>query len=87
MARKFPRKMASLDAFLAALSSCALIVATPDAELDDEGAIRDPKDRPVLRAARTCGADILLTGDKDFLESGVDRPMAVSAGQFMGLRP
>lgn len=27
-------------------------------------------DRPILRAAIYANADILLTGDKDFLESG-----------------
>ncbi len=36
-----------------------------------ETQIRDVDDRPILRAAIEAKADVLLTGDKDFLESGV----------------
>ncbi|MFC2340466.1 MAG: PIN domain-containing protein, partial [Olsenella sp.] len=63
-ARKFPAKTAALDSFLAALASTVEIVFTPDeAKTEkDETEIRDPTDRPVLRAARHTSADILLTG-------------------------
>ena len=37
-------------------------------------------DRPILRAAN---ADILLTGDKDFLESGLQYPKIVTASDFV----
>ena len=33
-----------------------------------ETQIRDVNDRPILRAAIEAKADVLLTGDKDFLE-------------------
>ena len=82
-ARKFPQRMAALDSFLAGISSCVSIVSTPEAVIDGEGAIRDPNDRPVLRAARACGADVLLTGDKDFLDAEIKNPIAVSAGDFL----
>ena len=42
------------------------------------GNVRDEKDIPVLSDALLGGADILLTGDKDFLESGITRPLIFS---------
>ena len=41
------------------------------------------KDRPILRAAIYAGADILLTGDKDFLEAGIDYPKCLSPAEFL----
>ena len=43
-----------------------------------ESVLRDIKDDPVLADARKYDADILLTGDKDFLESGIDNPKICS---------
>ena len=40
-------------------------------------------DRPILRAAIYANADILLTGDKDFLESGLQYPRIVTASDFV----
>lgn len=48
-----------------------------------EGLIRDKKDRPILRAALDAGADLFLTGDKDFLESAVTDPRILSVAQFL----
>ena len=47
--------------------------------------IRDIKDRPILRAAIASGVDYLLTGDKDFLEAGIDRPIIINSTDFMEL--
>lgn len=81
--RKFPQRMQALDAFIAALSSAVTIVVTPEDEVDDEADIRDVNDRPILRAARMAGADVLVTGDKDFLESSVVNPRILSPGDFL----
>lgn len=80
--RKFPHRMAELDAFIASMSSAVEIVTAPEEEGSSEGAIRDPKDRPILRAAISAGADVLLTGDKDFLESGLRNPRIMTASEF-----
>ena len=40
-------------------------------------------DRPILRAAIEAKADILLTGDKDFSESGVKRPRIMTPAEFL----
>lgn len=42
------------------------------------GTLRDKKDIPVLSDAIFQNVDILLTGDKDFLESGIKRPKMLS---------
>ncbi len=40
--------------------------------------LRDPKDNPVLSDALYHQVDVLLTGDKDLLESGAKYPMIIS---------
>ena len=42
------------------------------------GEVRDKKDVPVLSDAIFNNVDILLTGDKDFLESDITNPMIYS---------
>ena len=42
------------------------------------GVIRDKKDIPVLSDALFHNADVILTGDKDFLESNVEKPIIFS---------
>ena len=83
--RKFPKKLDLLDAFWAIASEAVEVVATPEAPKVDEAAIRDVKDRPILRAAMACGAVILVTGDKDFLESGLETPRIITAAEFLEL--
>lgn len=46
------------------------------------GHLRDEKDIPVLSDAIYHGADILLTGDKDFLDSGIKMPQIVSPSEL-----
>ena len=55
----------------------------PVDETLSEAKIRDVKDRPILRAAINADADILLTGDKDFLESGLEKPKAMTPTEFL----
>ena len=50
-----------------------------------ETQIRDVNDRPILRAAINAKADVLLTGDKDFLESGVKNPAIMTPTEFLNI--
>ena len=50
---------------------------------DLEVLIRDIDDRPILRAAMKAKVDIILTGDKDFLESGLDNPLIMTPADFL----
>lgn len=81
--RKFPDKQEALDAFLACALLTLKVVPIPDTEEEAEGKVRDTKDRPILRAALNANVDVLLTGDRDFLESGIEHPAIVTAAQFL----
>lgn len=81
--RKFPTKISMLEKFLAYSLSVIEVATTPEMEEDAEKLIRDVKDRPILRAALNDKADVLLTGDKDFLESGVTDPKIMTAAEFL----
>lgn len=81
--RKFPDRIASLNQFLAMASISIEIIPTPVDEVADEVKIRDIKDRPILRAAQLADVDLLLTGDKDFLESGVIKPTIINPSTFI----
>lgn len=83
--RKFPTKISMLEKFLAYSLSVIEVATTPEMEEDAEKLIRDVKDRPILRAALNAKADVLLTGDKDFLESGVTDPKIMTAAEFLGM--
>lgn len=81
--RKFPQKIAALENFLSLALMTLEMVPTPVEEYHSEMQIRDINDRPILRAAIHANADILLTGDKDFLESGLENPKIMTAIDFV----
>lgn len=81
--RKFPDKIQAFERFVATAISAVELIPMPSTIYDDEKKIRDANDRPILRAAIKAGADILLTGDKDFLESTVKRPKIMTASDFV----
>lgn len=81
--KKFPNRLASLDKFLSVSLLTLELVPIPTEEDISEPQIRDMNDRPILRAAIEAKADILVTGDKDFLESGVKNPMIMTPAEFL----
>ena len=81
--RKFPNRIAALEQFLSIALMTLELVPTPIEEYHAENKIRDVKDRPILRAAIHAKADVLLTGDKDFLESGLHTPKIMTASDFL----
>ncbi len=82
---KFPQRLTELEAFLFNALSYIKLVKTPEGTLAVENQIRDPKDRPILRAALNTGVQLFLTGDKDFLESSVTDPRILSVPDFLAL--
>ena len=81
--RKFPKKLQALDHFLSLALLTLEVVPTPIEKYASEEMIRDVNDRPILRAALYANVDIILTGDKDFLESGLKNPKIISAAEFV----
>ena len=81
--KKFPTRLASLDKFLSVVLLTLELVPIPTEEAISETQIRDVNDRPILRAAIEAKADVLLTGDKDFGESGVENPKIMTPAEFL----
>ena len=83
--KKFPKRLAALDKFLSIALLTLELVPIPTDENISESQIRDADDRPILRAAIEAKADILLTGDKDFLESGLKNPIVITPAEFLNM--
>lgn len=81
--RKFPNKIKALEDFLDIALTVISVVPIPTKEHIFESEIRDALDRPILRTAISASADVILTGDKDFLESGIKYPRIITASEFI----
>ena len=81
--KKFPNKIQALDRFLSVALLTLELVTVPDETQEMESKIRDMADRPILRAAIAANADVLLTGDRDFLESGIQHSAIVTPAEFL----
>jgi len=85
--RKFPHKISDFERFLSMLALSVEIISTPPEETEGsaegEKQIRDLNDRPIYRAALAAKVDAILTGDKDFLESGITSPQMLTAAEFV----
>ena len=81
--KKFPNHLGALEHF--SISCFSDNNSNPHSirKIYLEKQIRDIKDRPILRAAIHANVDILLTGDKDFLESGVKTPLILTPAEFL----
>lgn len=83
--KKFPSRLAALDRFLSTALLTLELVPIPTDENASESQIRDINDRPILRAAIAAKADILLTGDKDCLDSGLENPRIMTPAEFLNM--
>lgn len=83
---KFPHKINLLQSFLSFALPVLEIINTPVTLLEDETKIRDADDRPILRAAKAAKVDVIITGDKDFLESGVTNPKIMTPSEFVRMK-
>lgn len=81
--RKFSNKLDLLEKFMGFSVFYLKVVSIPEEIAEEEKLIRDVDDRAILRAAIAEKADILLTGDKDFLESGITNPRIMTAAEFL----
>lgn len=85
--RKFSHKLSDFERFLSMLTLSVKIIDTPMEETsessDSEKQIRDLNDRPIYRAALNAKVDCILTGDKDFLASGITYPKMLTASEFI----
>lgn len=80
--RKFPNKKMSLRKFLYQLPY-ELNYTPLDVINNSEIEIRDPKDLPILNSAIVSDVDIFITGDKDFEEVQIEKPVIMTAIEFL----
>jgi putative PIN family toxin of toxin-antitoxin system len=85
--KKFPSEMPKIQAFLSYALEKIKLVRTPlaDEKVTEEELIRDVDDRLILRAAVVANVDIIVTGDKDFLEAGLSNIKVMSPAEFVNL--
>jgi len=81
--KKFPYKIHDMERFISNARYDLVTLSSGDVKHFSEVSIRDINDRPILRAALKAGADIFITGDKDFLESDVKKPKIITASEFL----
>ncbi len=82
--KKFPAKIEQLENFFKGINFEDF--TTPD-KIDKKKypKIRDIKDLPVLVSAILSDSDILLTGDKDFEDIKIDKPLIFTPSQYYEL--
>ena len=77
-AAKFQSKLPEVDSLLAKLTF--ELVSAP---IYAQKLIADPKDAPILNAAILHEVDIIISGDKHFLELDMERPKVMKAAEFL----
>ncbi len=83
--RKFPQKIPVMERFLSLALQTLDVVRVPARAAEQERKVRDVYDRPILRAALAANVDVLLTGDRDFLEAGITEIRIMNPSAFLQL--
>lgn len=78
--RKFPKKEPVIEKLLLMMSY--EYVYTPDDMKENLFSVRDVKDYPVLYTAIIEDIDILITGDRDFEDIIIDKPLIMTPKEF-----
>ena len=79
--RKFPDKELAIDMFLSQLAY--ELVYTPEHIRAGLFEIRDVNDYPILYTAIAEDVDILITGDEDFIEIEIVKPVIIKPAKFL----
>ena len=82
--KKFPNKVEQIKIFFDGISYEEFVTPTSINEAEYPK-IRDVKDLPVLVSAILSDSDVLLTGDKDFEEIKIDKPLIFSPANYYKL--
>ena len=78
--RKFPKLVGDLDEFLTVLSFT--LAYSPQSIPSGVFEIRDISDSPILYTAIIEGVDVLITGDKDFNDIDIEKPVIMTVTDF-----
>jgi len=80
VSRKRPDLLADVDLFITKLP-----YELTTAPLQPGKLISDPKDNPILNAAIIADVDIIISGDKHFLELKMEHPKTMSVAEFLNI--
>ena len=75
--------LSALEEFFKYDFNSIIILSDDNQSLNDEALIRDPMDQIIINTAIGNKMDLIITGDKDFLESGLTHPLPVSPRDFL----
>jgi len=78
ISRKRPDLLADIDSFIAKLPFELVPAPLQPCKL-----ISDPKDHPILNAAIIADVDIIISGDKHFLDLKMEHPETMSVAEFL----
>lgn len=82
--RKFPNDIEQIELFFNGINFEEFV--TPDKlDVNKFPKIRDTADLPILASAILSDSDILLTGDKDFTEIEIDKPLIFTPSEYYEL--
>ena len=82
--RKFPDKISILNAFLRSIDYEPF--KTPrKIEVSKFPSIRDIQDLPILASAILADVDVLITGDKDFVDIKMNKPLVFTPSEYYEL--
>ena len=82
---KMPHRIHDLEQFLYRTLFTVQLVITPTAIESDEAKVSDTKDHPILRAALSVNADVIITGDKKFRNSDIKHPKILEPAVFLNM--
>lgn len=80
---KFPKMIDDMENFIETAKIVVEVIPVPETEHPDEALLRDPDDALILRAAIAANADIIVSGDLDFIESNIRDPVIMTAAEFV----
>jgi len=85
--RKWPDRKQDLDDYLNHILKYAFSIdKKPEVEIAlIEYSLRDDSDLPILLGAMRTGIDFIISGDRDFLDSGLTHPTILSPAQFVNM--
>ena len=81
--RKWPAELPVLNNFISLLLMTVELIHIPAKKVVEESIIRDLDDRAILRAALSSDIEVLITGDKDFLEADLTKPLVLSPAAYL----
>ena len=79
--KKFKEKLLYLEKFLSKFSF-ELVYTPQDIEIYKYPDIRDVADLPILVSAILEDVDVIVTGDKDFFDVGIDKPEIITVKEY-----